>query len=278
LGQTRNSIGTRIKRLRQMQGLSRQDIAVRLQVDVTAVSAWEAGKYAPRSSRRLALAHVLETDMEALFSPSPDRETKPVRAEIVDTVEELPSLLLQLLGQTQTRLQALRLAAPYSTSAYVQTEFRYTISERLRARSIEVQRVEIFYSLDRLKEVLANILRYDGCSYHVKAYCVGTNDVAPAIGGYFFDESDFLLGAYWTGIPPLDKPGLHLQGEPVRTFFRAYWNEIWHRGRLLNIRGAHDLSTVRDLALHLRLPDSSWDNFCDEARAFEVGDGAPPLI
>jgi transcriptional regulator with XRE-family HTH domain len=261
-----------------MQGLSRQDIAVRLQVDVTAVSAWEAGKYAPRSSRRLALAHVLETDMEALFSPSPDRETKPVRAEIVDTVEELPSLLLQLLGQTQTRLQALRLAAPYSTSAYVQTEFRYTISERLRARSIEVQRVEIFYSLDRLKEVLANILRYDGCSYHVKAYCVGTNDVAPAIGGYFFDESDFLLGAYWTGIPPLDKPGLHLQGEPVRTFFRAYWNEIWHRGRLLNIRGAHDLSTVRDLALHLRLPDSSWDNFCDEARAFEVGDGAPPLI
>lgn len=261
-----------------MRGLSRQDIAVRLHVDVTAVSAWEAGKYAPRSSHRLALAHALETDIEALFSAAPDAETQPVRAEVVDTVEELPSLLIQLLGRTQNRLQALRLAAPYSTAAYVQTEFRATISERLRSRSIEVQRVEIFYSLDRLKEVLANIMRYDGCSYHVKAYCVGTSDVAPAIGGYFFDENDFLLGGYWTGIPPLDRPGLHLQGDPVRTFFRAYWNEIWHRGRLLNIRGAHDLSAVRDLAQRLGLRNSLWNDFCEEARALDIGDGAPPLI
>jgi transcriptional regulator with XRE-family HTH domain len=278
LDQARNSIGARIKRLRQLQGLSRQDIAVKVRVDVTAVSGWEAGKYAPRPSHRLALARALETDIDALFSTAPDAETQPVRAAVVDTLGELPSLLVQLLGRTQNRLQALRLAAPYPTPAYIQMEFRAMIGERLHARSIEVQRIEIFYSLDRLMEVLANIIRYDGCAYHVKAYCVGTSEVAPAIGGYFFDESDFLLGAYWTGIPPLDRPGLHLQGEPVRTFFRAYWNEIWNRGRLLNIRGVHDLSAIHDIALRLGLKKSLWNNFCEQARALEVGDGAPPLI
>jgi transcriptional regulator with XRE-family HTH domain len=261
-----------------LRGLSRQDVAIRLRVDVTAVSAWEGGKYAPRSNHRLALANALETDVETLFSAAPDAETQPVRAEVVDTVEDLPTLLPQLLSRTRYRLQALRLAAPYSTAAYVQTEFRSIVSNRLRDHSIEVQRIEIFYSLDRLKEVLANILRYDGCSYHVKAYCVGTRDVAPAIGGYFFDESDFLLGGYWTGIPPLDRPGLHLRGEPVRTFFRAYWNEIWNRGRLLNIRGAHDLSAVRDVALNLGLECSLWDDFCEQAHSLDIGDGAPPLI
>jgi hypothetical protein len=47
---------------------------------------------------------------------------------------------------------------------------------------------------------------------------------------------------------------------------------------LLNIRGGHDLSAVRDLALCLGLKKSLWNNFCEEARALEVGDGAPPLI
>lgn len=272
---TNVEIARRIRRRREDCGLSRAQVAQRLDIDVTAVAAWEAGRYLPRSARRAALASLLNTRAEVLFGGA---KAGTGHANLIDTIDDLEPLLSSLVAQAQRSLKALRIAAPYSTAAYVQKEFRLGVANRILDRSIEVQRIEIFYDLARLKEVLSNIIRYNGCSYWVKSYCAGLHEVVPAMGGYFFDDNDFLIGAYWTGIPPHDRPGLHLSGEPFRTFFKEYWSEIWRRGTLLNNRGAHDLEEIRKVALKLGLASTDWSSFVKEAHTLEVGDGCPPLV
>ncbi|MHB1668752.1 helix-turn-helix domain-containing protein [Thiomonas sp.] len=276
--QMRWTVGGRIKRLREARGLSRREVADQLQVDVTAVAAWEAAKYLPRDGSRLRLAQVLGVDLETLFHADADRNAPPIAAALVDTIEHLPDMLVELTQRTRQKLRALRLAAPYTTAAYVQQEWRTLVSERLLSGTLEVQRIEIFYDLRRLQETLSNILRYDGRAYYIKSYCPGLTEVVPAMGGYFFDDEEFLLGAYWTGVPPQRRPGLRVSGAPFRDFFEAYWDEIWRRGTLLNIRGAHDLSAVRTVALQLGLPPRKWKSFVEEASEFKIGDGAPPLV
>jgi transcriptional regulator with XRE-family HTH domain len=270
-------IGDRIKFLRLRGGHSRLSVARRLSVDATAIAAWEAGKYLPRQSHRISLARFLGIDISALFKETPDEVSAPVSAALVDTLNELPGLLEELLSRTRRTVRALRVAAPYPTPAYAQQRFRTDLSARLLDRSLEVQRIEIFYDLKRVKEVLSNVLRYDGCAYYVKSYCIGTKDIVPAMGGYFFDNDEFLLGAYWSGVPPHDRPGLQLSGEPFRTYFKSYWGEIWQRGTLLNLRGAHDLTALQESAFTLGLKPKQWPQFLKEAEALEIGDGAPPL-
>jgi transcriptional regulator with XRE-family HTH domain len=271
-------IGERIKRLRQYKGLSRGKIANRLRVDVTAVAAWEQGKYLPRDRHRSALADTLATNVESLFDAHEDPPSLPVSAQLVDTMQDLPGLLPELLGRTHRSVKAVRLTEPCATAAYMQQEFRALLAQRILARSLEVLRVEIFHDLSRLKEALSNMFRYEGCPYHLKAYSPGAAGTVPAMGGYFFDDSEFILGGYWTGVPPHNRPSLRLSGAPVRAFMTAYWDEVWHRGTLLNLRGAHDLEPLRRIAMALGLASDGWTDFVDEARHLDVGDGAPPLV
>jgi transcriptional regulator with XRE-family HTH domain len=273
---THPETGGRIKRLREARGLSRRDLAGVLKVDVSSIAGWEAGKRLPRRHHWPAITRTLGADLGALF---PQTEAgAPVAAALVDTVGALPGLLVDLTRRTRSQICALRLAAPYVTSAHVQVEWRKLIDQRLRGGTLAVERIEIFYELRRLQETLSNILRYDGRNYWVKTYCVGLKEVPPVFGGYFFDDDEFLLGAYWTGIPPHRRPGLRVSGAPFQRFFREYWDEIWRRGTLLNTQGAHHLGAVRDVALTLGLPKGDWDRFLKEARHLKVGDGAPPLI
>ena len=273
----RASFGACLRSLRESRMLSRSEIATALHVDITTVRGWENDRYRPRPPKLNTLAKLLAISPKQL-QPVGSARAPFQTTRLVDTLSELPDLLDQLLDRTTKLLKALRIAAPYSTPANVQHSFRSTLDARLRAGTIEVQRIEIIYTLNRLKEVISNIIRYDGCAYHYKAYCVGLQEVSPAMGGYFFDDEDFLLGAYWTGVPPQGRPGLHLSGEPFRTYFSEYWSEIWRRGTHLNGRGAHDLSACHKVALQLGLPTKSWSSFVKQARAFKVGDGAPPLI
>ncbi len=257
--------------------MSRKTLAEILKVDSTAVASWELGKYLPRDGHRRSIADALGTEPHLLFSNPSLAAPPPIMASITNTFADLPGLLMELLA-TSRQMRALRLAAPYSTPTNVQMDFRESVSDRILAKTLEVQRVEIIYSLDRLKEITSNIFRYDSTSYFVKSYCPGLKEVAPAMGGYFFDDSEFLIGAYWTGIPPHNRPGLRLSGEPFTTYFNAYWEEIWRRGTLLNMKGAHDFSVVRAVALSLGLDEADWSGFLEEARTLELGDGVPPLI
>jgi transcriptional regulator with XRE-family HTH domain len=272
------AVGRRLKLLREAKGLSRRELAKELGVDASSLVNWETGSHLPRDKQRLKLARVLGCGLETLFDPEPDVGAVPLAVSLVDTADELPALMLELVRRARRTLRALRLAAPYATSPYIQVEWRQLIGERLLNGSLEVQRVEIFYSLDRLKETLSNILRYNSQRYYVKSYCPGLAEVCPALGGYFFDEDEFLVGAYWTGMPPMRRPGLRMAGAPFRGFYNAYWDEIWQRGTWLNNGAAHDLSAVRAVAEKLGLPPQDWDRFVEEARELKIGDGAPPLV
>ena len=278
MGAGRLAIGRRIKRLRENLGLSRQQVATHLNVDLTAVAAWEAGKYLPRHGRRVRLASLLGLDVSSLFAEEQDDAPATGHANLIDTLSELPGLLRSLTENAQRDLKAFRIAAPYVTPAHVQEEFRAIVDARLRAGSLDVQRMEVIYSLARLQEILANIFRYDGLPYRVKSYCTGVTDVVPAMGGYIFDGNEILLGAYWAKIPPVKRSGLRLAGEPFRSYFMEYWSESWSRGALLNPDGPRDLSAAREVALALGLAPGDWTRFVDEARNFEMDDGLPPLI
>lgn len=267
--------GNLIRQLREVKGMTRGDLAAALGADVSSVVGWESGKRLPRERTRLQLARLLGCEVGNLANPSGRAAT--LAAMLIDTVEDLPGLLIELTERAKI-LRALRLAAPYGTAAHVQVEWRNLIGRRLAEGALEVQRIEIFYDLRRLQEVLSNILRYDGRRYYVKSFCPGMSDVCPAMGGYFFDDDEFLLGAYWTGVPPTRRPGLRVSGGPFRIYFREYWDEIWRRGVLLNHRGAHDLAEVRKVALALGLTAKMWPDFVAEAKTLTVGDGAPPLV
>jgi transcriptional regulator with XRE-family HTH domain len=270
-------VGRRIRRLRQTKGFSRNDLARRLKVDVSSLAGWEAGKRLPRDTHRARLARALDCDLSLMLSPD-EEMVRPLKASLLNSHDELPDALAECARNAKRMLKGARLASAYSTAAYIQTEWRAVIAERLLKGTIEVQRIEIFYTLDRLQEALSNILRYEGKAYHVKAYCVGLKDVMPVMNGYCFDDLDFFFGGYWGGIPPGNQPSLRISGPVIREFYLGYWDEVWPRGALLNIRGARDLSTVQAAAVKLGLQPRHWKRFLEEARELEIGDGAPPLV
>jgi transcriptional regulator with XRE-family HTH domain len=270
------TVGLRIRRLREGKGLSRLQLARKLGVDVSSLSGWESGKRLPRESVRLRLAGLLDCRLPVLMSPL-EEDYPPFSARLLDGFAAYAKAMTDCTRRARI-LRGARFASPFTTVSNMLPEWRRLVSERILAGVLEAQRVEIFYGLDRLKEVLSNILRYDGKAYHVKCACVGLKEVAPFMGGYLCDGSDLFLGAYWTGVPPQPRPILHLKGHHLTRFFMDYWSEVWGRTTLLNIRGAHELSAVRELALAMGLPQRKWKSFVEEARAYEVGDGAPPLF
>ena len=275
-GEVPFAAGRRIKELREAKGLSRHDLAKRLGVDLSSVLNWESGKHMPRVATRARISQFFGCDLNAPYDEAAN--DGPISARLIDTVEELPGLLMELTRRTRGTLRALRLAAPYPTVAYVQTEWRTLVSKRLLEGSLAVQRIEIYYDLRRLKEALSNIFRYDGRKYFIKSFCAGIGEVVPSFGGYMFDDDEFLLGAYWTSVPPDNMTGLRVSGRPFRVFFNAYWNEIWRRGTWLNMSGPHDLMAIREVAFKLGLPVGEWNAFVEEARHLAIGDGGPPLV
>lgn len=271
------SVGSRIRRLREAKGLSRNELAHKIAVDVSSIAGWENGKRLPRENIRTRLAHVLGCELPVLMSPGSE-PAEPTAISVIDVTSEFPRIFAERAREVRHTLRALRLSSPYSTAVHVQAEARQIISERILAGTLEVQRAEIFYTLDRLKETLSNILRYDGRAYYVKAYCVGLTEVAPFVGAYTFDDSDLIIGGYWTGYPPQGQPVMRITGPAVKIFFQSYWKEIWGRGTLINTHGGRDLATVKEVALKMGLPARQWRRFVEEAMSLQIGDGAPPFI
>lgn len=271
------AIGRRIRHLREAKGLSRNDLARTIDVDISSISGWERGKRLPRDTLRPLLARALDCELEHLMSPMADLET-PNTVAVLDVGREFPRALAHAARNMRHSLRAVRLSIPDATAQHVLRDARQVLSERILSGRIEAQRIEIFYTLDRLKETLSNILRYDDRPYYVKASCTGMKEVAPFLGGYGFDENEVMLGTYRPTMPPQGYSVLHLRGPEVGQFFHSHWNRIWTDGTLINPRGAHDLSAVREVALALGLPPRRWSRFVEEAAALEIGDGAPPLL
>jgi DNA-binding transcriptional regulator YiaG len=276
----KSAVATLIQSTRRDLGLSRKDLAQMIGVDPTTIRGWEQGIFRPRDGKqRVKLAQALKLDLLELSGAVDARHAAAgCNPRLVETLTDFPILATQLLRKTRTSLKDLRLASPYVLPAFTQVDFRRNVAARLLDKTLEVQRIEIFYSLDRLREVLSNIIRYDGCNYHVRSFCPGLREVVPALGAYAFDDNHLVLGGYFVSVPPHGRPGLYIKGDTVRQFFSAYWDEIWRRGTPLNLGGAAELSSVRDLALALGLRDADWPAFVDEAKKLDSVDGAPHRI
>lgn len=65
-----------IKELREDQGWTQLDLAVKLGVTPTTISAWERGMYEPRASQLRALATVLGVPMDQIDTWTPVDEGK----------------------------------------------------------------------------------------------------------------------------------------------------------------------------------------------------------
>lgn len=80
-----SDIAKNIKKLRQKEGLTQEELAEKLFVTRQAVSNWETGKNQPDLDTLKALAEVLEADVrELLYGPTPDKNRrKRVIAAIV---------------------------------------------------------------------------------------------------------------------------------------------------------------------------------------------------
>ena len=269
------SIGRRIRHLRETKGLSRAALARKINVDVSSIAGWEGGKRLPRDTVRTRLARALDCEVAELLSPFKEI-AEPSTVDVIDVSKDFPALFADRARSVRHTMRTLRLASPYSTTVNVQTDARRIIGERLIAGTMEVQVLEIFYTLDRLKETLCNILRYDGRRYYVKACCVGLKEVAPFLGGFGFDDGDIFVGGYWTGSPPQGQPVMRIRGPAIKIFLQSYWKEAWQRGIILNAHGGRDLSIMKDTAISMGLPSRNWKRFLEEARALDIGDGAPP--
>jgi transcriptional regulator with XRE-family HTH domain len=277
MADSRVIIGNRIKKLRENLGISRQQVAGHLAVDLTAVAAWEAGKYMPRENRRLRLAALLGTDIASLFAEHQEASSS-VDAGLISSFYELSGAMGELLQETASTLRGFRLTGPYRTSSQLHDEFRAVVDRRLCDGSLEVERIEIFFSLERLQEVLSNLFRYEGRPYRVKTASTGVRDLVPAMSGYLFDGAGMIIGGYWAKPPSQSHLALRLKGEPFKSYFSGYWREIWNGSKPLGDEGGIDLDGIRHVAEGLGLGEADWPQFLDEARHLKMSDGLPPLI
>lgn len=277
-GANQPPIAARLKKARQRKGLSRRAVAEELKVNVSAVVAWEAGKYLPRDNHRVALAGLLNVELDALFDENGDDMQRGLSASLLRGPNLTDEILVSATSKCERRLDILRVAQPYGTIRHHQRDFRQFVSQRLLNKNIEVQQVEIFYNLDRLQEVLSNILRYDQKVYHIKAFVnAPAQSVFPGIDAYLCDGEDSILASYWGYGAPDERPLIRISGEPFKSFIQDYWREVWRGATSLNFKGADELGLVQEIAYGLGLTSSEWPKFLEDARTLDIGDGAPPL-
>lgn len=269
--------GNRIAKLRQQRGWLRADLAKLVRVDVSSVAGWESGKHQPREQQRIRLATLFQVDPAYLFSPEPLAIDSRVSAVEFDMATQAPKLLLDLTAKAQNRMRGSRLTERCETPSRQYVEWRELVRERLQAKTLTVERIEIVTGLQRLREILFNILHYTGLPYHVRAHYLDSNAPFAGFSGYAFDDYVLLLSTNWSNQIPGQDDGLRLEGLTFQRLFHSYWSEIWRRGIALNPLGAQDLSQVQVLAMKLGLPKRKWRHVVEEARGLSLADGAPPL-
>ena len=99
---SRESFGTRLRRLRLKKRLSQVQLAAALDVSVPAVSAWEKDRARPKHGRLDVLGHVLDVSVSELlgndvpeFSPDMLAESRAQIARIVGTTPDKVRILIE---------------------------------------------------------------------------------------------------------------------------------------------------------------------------------------
>lgn len=262
----------RFKKARLRKGYTRQDIAQKLHVNVTAVAGWETGKFLPRENKRLALEHLLGGDIFSDLEEAEDGffcsySNDPTRGR---------ELAAEYARNAYSKVKIFRAGhnTPLCNSNYMR-EYRSIVHRRLLAEEIAIHTVEIFYRLDRLCEALSNVLRYKGNNYRLKSYAfandsplsIGGGCLVPAIDTYAFDDETFLMGGYWTYDAVEERPMLQVRGSQFKFFFQEHWGEVWRNALSMTMDSDPELSSFKKIALRLGLAPQNWNDFLDKAKS-----------
>lgn len=92
------SLGERIIELRELCGMSQNQLAKAMEVSRQAVSKWETGQSAPDSLKMIRLAEVLETDVEYLTTGRRNFGRRP--PVVINTVETVEKVVEKPVVQT----------------------------------------------------------------------------------------------------------------------------------------------------------------------------------
>lgn len=277
--------GRILRTLRKRAGLTQNDVARELGVHPSAVGKWEKGETTPRPKHHNALAELFGITREALFLSS-DIDQPPPLVESLDVIDELGDRALQCLDETRGIVYDARLSQPHAMpvrmrGGYVHSGFWKAVSERLLEGSIEVRRVEVIYSKDRLKDIMWNIKKYEHVKYSIKYYLKtpGPPGIMPAISLMSFDYVHFFVGAYFVDFPPPEKHRqmLWLRGEPFASFFREYFELLYDRAPPLSPSGSDGWQEVRKVAESIGISDEDFERLLEEVTAAKEPD-YPPRI
>lgn len=270
--------GRRIRLFRERKGLSRARLAQLLAVDVTAVSAWENGKYQPRVEKRHSLARLLGVMLEELFPEVSDAHLGGASILQIADHAGFASLLLEKTARAERLIRAIHCSRVAFTPPSHMVEFRRLISNRLLADSLAFEHIEVVQDLSRLKEIVHNILRYDGHAYRLRAYHAPPSGTVPGPNAFLFDERDLLLGSSWQGEPIQQKLRLSVSGGEILDYYQQRWEDMWETATPLNEESDRDLSGAYAFALKLGLAPSDWPAFLEQARSLTIADDAPPFV
>lgn len=103
------SIGTRIRSLREKQGLTQRELAEKMQTAQKNVSAYENDVTIPSATMLKSIAVALETDANYLLDISSKKKTELPLASIMRDIENLPQKEREaLLTTIQTFLNAFK--------------------------------------------------------------------------------------------------------------------------------------------------------------------------
>ena len=95
------TLGTRLARLRRMQGLSKTDVADRLGISITAICHWEQDRSRPQAARLQALSQLFGVSTADLLS---DDDT-PGRQSLADLVARTRDEIARTAGTTPSKVR-----------------------------------------------------------------------------------------------------------------------------------------------------------------------------
>lgn len=95
------TLGTRLARLRRMQGLSKTDVADRLGISITAICHWEQDRSRPKAARLQALSQLFGVSTADLLSD----DGTPGRQSLADLVARTRDEIARTAGTTPSKVR-----------------------------------------------------------------------------------------------------------------------------------------------------------------------------
>ena len=95
------TLGTRLARLRRIQGLSKTDVADRLGISITAICHWEQDRSRPKAARLQALSELFGVSTTALLSD----EDASGRQSLADLVARTRDEIARVAGTNPSKVR-----------------------------------------------------------------------------------------------------------------------------------------------------------------------------